>query len=1334
MESLKIFDYFKYSDLNEDWIQSIWDTEFMMYNEPPDEYLMFLDSEDMRLLLHETCIVVKAWLEDGTDQNNVDNCSEISWNTLIIMDIKVRALLAILGYIIKKGQSKVADVESRESCLYATSLYFVLLAIPGSNAFNVFHPNLYQQAIETLRVSSDLLQPLVKKRNKTMNVDDLNMMDESVNESIILSSNEKEILIQNLNTIICNLIMMIKSFWFKDHMHSLDITIYGLLEVTKIEDDCMVSQCFNKQVSTLEVSLPQNAYVALEELCDNKHGPVKVTITFIAKYILPRLLYGPMDTQAKFIMNIREHTINFLKNLLYVYEKEAKTAILTLVQHLMLKCPDRLEARQKQASVLVKLLGICKQNIALEAFKDLILLSHHSKIPCRLFAQEVIGKLLFESYFANCNIADSIKIRIKRVLFAIVLSRCMDCSSMVRGKAMAIIADFTDSNNEIDRAIFQTIFEKSDPTKKFPTFLDMKDALSEDIDLLPGLNTLITMLTERMEDERAMVRRSTLLILKNLTVTFPSLIHKVLPVINHRCRDPTLLVRRFAVQVLSQLLQQFPDNSLLLDEWVEAVVPQIFDVEIKVQEKVLEYLQELLLNKIRNVSMSTDSTACDLPWKILNTITNLKMRKHLSKACSLWVKSGIVTNTVIKNVQSHIGTNNNIEAWVLLVALAENTNLPNMNKYFLNYKEIFAENNFCTSLVLQVLRYSWKSLDPEMLEHLHVYLYKCLQQFQINFGLISICLDIIHNIIHYLNPDKNKVLESNMLNLIKISETEIAKIFKSETDALEAAPNYLKAMFTLGHATLLCTYKISPLTLRIIQGFLLEWEALPEIIKEIDELQASAVVILGQQAMRDREVAKEVVPILGRLMRQKTNLNSIAQIAVKINAAKALADICIRFTALVEPYLSDMCVSMKDSSSKVRETIMVIFIQLLLEDYIKMKGPFFFHLLTMLSDSDNMIRELTIFLIEERLLTKNKTLISQQFLQSIYHYNNYQSQHKICHHRMRENEVKVLTLPGKVNENKRRAIYDFMLDHLDPPGKIKLLVKVTSQILGGTCVDAIDIKKEEGAHVLRDALYIISNDRLRPSSFNRHTDDDQQEYEEQSTAQTISPASNAITIIIEGIKKHGLEVLLPVLIKLRIKLSGLKSPVENDVKKILVKTYSEYNKDQLLNILSEYPKLEKEVEQFKKQLEETRLDDNENFSDEENNSPSGNNNNQNISFKSLDILSPIFQPTVVVKRILLSELPNRRRSTEANSLSPTSLLDGWSSSVCSTPILDPQPGPSTSTPNPYCDFDSNSTVGAHARRARRLSTFFQNEKELSSLQYNRKRKNIFQVQEDDESD
>ncbi|XP_026670475.1 condensin-2 complex subunit D3-like [Ceratina calcarata] len=1298
MECLRVFDNFKLRDLNEDWIQSAWDGDFMIFDQPPDEHFILFENgngKNIRLLLDESCTAIRAWLERGGNENNSDDChSEISWATLFAMDVKVRALLAVLGYIINNGQNSEVDEESRESCFLAINLYFLLLAIPGSSVFNVFHTTLYQRAIETLRIYSEQLQPSVKNYKKTMNSDDTFKRDETMNETVILSSHQRNVLKRYLNIIICNFIIMAKSFCFKDHVQLLDTTVHGILEVTRIEDECVIPQSFNEEASTVKVSLLHHAYEALRELCDSKHGPVKTTIMLIAKYMLPRLLCSPMDAHVKNIASIRDHTIIFLKTLLDLYEKESETAILILIQRMMLKCPDRLELRQKQAGLLLKIFTICTESTLLKSLKDLILLSHHTKIPFRIFAQEIIGKLLLETSWTNSNINDNLKDRIKRVLFAIALSRCMDCSSLVRGKAMAVIAEYSESDH-LDKGIFQIMIKEPDENKKFVTFSDMKDALFNNADLLPRSNSLITMLLERLEDERALVRRSTLQLFKNLIIMFPSLIHDVVPAISTRCRDPAVTVRRFAVQVLSQLLQKFPNNTELLREWVGAVVPQIFDIEPKVQEKVLDHLQELLFLRIKDVSKCKDSAVDDLPWRILNSLANEKMRKHLSKACNLWAKNGI-KQCLIQNIQSHIGTNNDIEAWILLAALAENTTLPNMNEFFSKYEDIVIKNDFRTNLILHVLSCSWKSVDYAFFKPLGTYLYKCLEEFKINYGLISVSLDIIHNTIAYLFPENHKnVLKSQMINLIQISEAEIAKVFNSKSEAAQAASNYVKAMFTLGHATILCTSKIKSSTLRILQGVLLKWEALPTPLKEINELQAATVVVLGQQAIRDREIAKQVAPIFGKLMR-KTDPNSMVEIALKINVAKALADICANFTTLVEPYLPDMCVSMKDSSPKVREAIMVIFIQLLLEDYIKIKGPFFFHILTMLSDSDDMIRELTVFLIEERLLRKNKTLISQQFLLSIYHYNNCYSQRKMCRHKLREEERKVLTLPGKENEDKRRTIYDFMLDHLNPPEKIKILEKVTSQILGGTCADTINVNLKEGSCVLEDALYIISNDRLRPSSFTRHSNDDQQEGEGMQEAQTTTPASGAINVIVEGIKKYGLEILLPTLIKLRIKLSNLKLPVENDVRRNLVKTYSEYNKEQLTNLLNEYPQLEKEVDQFKKQLRDIRFNGNTSI-EEEIFSPET--DNQRVSDKSSDLTSPMISPTVGLECVSISELSDFR-PTPVNCSSPHSILNGWDPLMCSTL------GPSTSGTSKFSNLDIDDIIPS---KIRKLSNSYKND-------------------------
>ena len=44
----------------------------------------------------------------------------------------------------------------RDLGLKATSLYFALLAIPGSSAFKVFHPVLYNKALDTFKLAMKL--------------------------------------------------------------------------------------------------------------------------------------------------------------------------------------------------------------------------------------------------------------------------------------------------------------------------------------------------------------------------------------------------------------------------------------------------------------------------------------------------------------------------------------------------------------------------------------------------------------------------------------------------------------------------------------------------------------------------------------------------------------------------------------------------------------------------------------------------------------------------------------------------------------------------------------------------------------------------------------------------------------------------------------------------------------------------------------------------------------------------------------------------------------------------------------------------------------------------
>jgi hypothetical protein len=54
------------------------------------------------------------------------------------------------------GQQLNADSESRNLCLKSASLYFILLSVPGSSAFSIFHSGLYGKALETFNLTLKL--------------------------------------------------------------------------------------------------------------------------------------------------------------------------------------------------------------------------------------------------------------------------------------------------------------------------------------------------------------------------------------------------------------------------------------------------------------------------------------------------------------------------------------------------------------------------------------------------------------------------------------------------------------------------------------------------------------------------------------------------------------------------------------------------------------------------------------------------------------------------------------------------------------------------------------------------------------------------------------------------------------------------------------------------------------------------------------------------------------------------------------------------------------------------------------------------------------------------
>jgi hypothetical protein len=88
----------------------------------------------------------------------------------------------------------------------------------------------------------------------------------------------------------------------------------------------------------------------------------------------------------------------------------------------------------------------------------------------------------------------------------------------------------------------------------------------------------------------------------------------MLQVFGNSCRDPAVSVRKEMVQIISDLLQQYPDDKELSKIWAKCVVPLVLDQEVKLQESVLK----VSITEYK-VSLVSQSAVCCLVVKVITS-------------------------------------------------------------------------------------------------------------------------------------------------------------------------------------------------------------------------------------------------------------------------------------------------------------------------------------------------------------------------------------------------------------------------------------------------------------------------------------------------------------------------------------------------------------------------------------------------------------------------------------------------------------------------------------------------------------------------------------------
>lgn len=289
---------------------------------------------------------------------------------------------------------------------------------------------------------------------------------------------------------------------------------------------------------------------------------------------------------------------------------------------------------------------------------------------------------------------------------------------------------------------------------------------------------------------------------------------------------------------------------------------------------------------------------------------------------------------------------------------------------------------------------------------------------------------------------------------------------------------------------------------------------------------------------------------------------------IRSNILLLLGDLCIRYTSVVDLYIPDMTRCLIDSSVVVRRHALLLLSQLILQDYIKLKDEHFPYFIHMLEDEDPQLRELSKYIISMPLLRKFPHLITNQFVDLMFAFNQLRPEKE--KHKHKCGDDKILTLfSGSTNAPKRHAVYRFCLRQMQDEQKLQVSMKIVNEILDNVVQGELILSSDPAVHgrtemILKDTLLLLSCAEIKLSaassngSSSKDTIDDMDEdlqimdTQQPSQDHTIAPSQSKKALQVAAAKdkllnkiskKIFLEQVVPVIIALKHKLEAHRSPV-----------------------------------------------------------------------------------------------------------------------------------------------------------------------------------------------
>ncbi|XP_040155589.1 condensin-2 complex subunit D3 [Anopheles arabiensis] len=542
-------------------------------------------------------------------------------------------------------------------------------------------------------------------------------------------------------------------------------------------------------------------------------------------------------------------------------------------------------------------------------------------------------------------------------------------------------------------------------------------------------------------------------------------------VISKLAKDPVMLMRRTTLNVLNKLLALYPNYLPLIKLWSKCLLFFLDDVDQKLKESAMESLK---INVFDSICRYEDSSSRKVftPWMIVRAILVIGKINVLKSAVDSWIQKSILTPKNLSIIESHIFTVNCSEAWIILSIIANKMKSRNPDLVIKTMNDILQQDTYnspiCLQYILSVIK-SWLSdFSRSGLNHLFKILSDLLRTGSTNISLVG----DIYSLCCMIKRKADGIVDESWIADIRDSSAEYLLHYCTHyTSAHVTNERYLISLLVYAEAATDLNVKPDNNIVNILLKYLAHVAANEKgLLVQTDQSRKInvTIIVLARFGLRDGSLATTVIADFNRILKFKYIDQSILCTLIT-----AFADLCKRHTSLVDSSISTVIGQLSSQYLTVRSVALNNLNELILQDYVKMRGSVLLNILKLIIDENDHIAAQAFYVIQLYVNSKNEKLLKVSFLECVYVFNNYLQYAESDMFPASEIDNEECDLAGKDEKSlqKRCAIYDFFVENIDDISLLKLLKnvnKIHQQLIKDKYVEC-----SQGVDTLIDLIYVF---------------------------------------------------------------------------------------------------------------------------------------------------------------------------------------------------------------------------------------------------------------------